>query len=192
MKRPVTLLDLYLHEADQETDRIEKEKEPMNRRNLITSTIAAIAALPVFGTRATEAEEINPDDYCAGCGAYWDVGGSMLYLGKEPWGPWICPTCEETYDQPVDDLTALYHEHFGFGVPALPNNGNTVYPVSSGHIINTLEPLPPVNAMVTGYQMYGTDVLDNTVYPVVTTPLGDWINRAGFADSVEQVRVYWF
>lgn len=174
------------------------------RRNLFTSTLAAIATLTVGKAQATEAGPVNPDDqyYCTGCGiSCFDVAG-MLYIDNHPWGRWLCPDCEATYDEPVDDdLTALYHEHFGTSADAesyiyehgIVYRGYNTYPVVGGRLVNPMnQPMPEADSFVVAYQMQGETVLDNTDYVIEAKPLGEWINKAQFLEAVEQVRVYWF
>ena len=74
----------------------------------------------------------------------------------------------------------------------LPNAGHNVYPVANGRLVNFInQSQPPLDARVVGYQMRGSTVLDNTIYPIDSTDLGYWINHAQFVDAVEEVIVYW-
>lgn len=134
----------------------------VTRRSLF-GAIAAIAALPVVGARATEAET-------------------------------------------SDDLTALYHEHFGSpatGERQLSSNYTTfdVSDPESGRL-SVLLPSDglgngkptPIDAMVMDYVMIGPDVPPDFVFSL-ETPMSilDFIDSHYFAGGyVERVRVYWF
>ena len=68
----------------------------VTRRSLF-GAIAAIAALPVFGTRATEAEVFTQ---------------TIDTYQSFDWRTGIVTTSHGSWNVD-DDLTALYHEHFG-------------------------------------------------------------------------------
>lgn len=170
----------------------------VTRRSLF-GAIAAIAALPVFGTRATE-----PDAFTQ------TIDISQSY----DWRTGIVTTSHGSWNVD-DDLTALYHEHFGGPGLSVYMDEETArawdeiiekrtssappspyYTTMAVHTDGTLVPTwehpeaRPDNRIV-GYQMAyrnGDAGAYWTVDPAA--PAGAWLAENIFSQDVEQVFVY--
>jgi hypothetical protein len=104
------------------------------------------------------------------------------------------PLAGKAQAAPDDDLTVIYHEHFGgarasSAVDAVHGNMRFVqYPVENGRIAEEIAAPTP---MILAYSMLGRDVRDNTSYPILPQWLHEWAPCARFAPEVKHVRVYW-